>query len=187
MSVRAATSHNERSQLTLLCRRPLVVKGKRIPGHGCNSGKGKFYDPFLRDLLSTEFHTRQINSRHQLSLFAAGYLGLFQCFGYQIALISSGLLTRAQFFQPNSFINNMPSTCQMMLTGESWSQIGELTLDHWRNPISINIEGDFAFIVLRNMIVQLPLSCDPTLPLARSLPYVPLKYKFRAYLTTVFE
>jgi len=93
--VRQAIPQNERSGLTLLCRKPLVIKGKRIPGHGCNSWKGKHYDPSLRDLLSADFQTKQINTRHQISLFSAGYLALVRKFGFQIALSSMGLFSRS--------------------------------------------------------------------------------------------
>lgn len=185
--IRSSIPHNERSKLTFLCRKPLIIKNKRIPGHGCNSWKGKFYDPFLRDLLSADFRTARVNSRHQLALCAVGYLGLFRRFGFQIALLPSGLLMRRQFFHPNSFLRDVPMSSQMIFTGESWSKLDDLTEDHWKNPISISVEGSSGFVILRNMIFQLPLSRDPTIPIARSLPYAPSKYKFRPDLRTVFD
>jgi len=185
--VRVAIPQNERSGMTLLCRRHLIIKGKQIPGHGCNSWKGKFYDASLRDLLQADFQTKQINSRHQMALFSAGYLGLFRHFGYQIALLPSGLLMRNQFFHPNSFLRDVPLTCRMMLTGEGLSNFDEATRTYWTEPFKINVDGTSAFIALRNMSFKLPLSRDPTLPLARALPYAPSKYTFRPDLTTAFE
>jgi hypothetical protein len=184
---RIAIQQNERSGMTLLCRRPLIIKGKQIPGHGCNSWKGKFYDAFLRDLLRADFQTKQINSRHQMALFSAGYLGLFRHFGYQIALLPSGLLMRNQFFHPNFFLQDVPLACQMMLTGKGLSNYDEATRAYWTEPFKIKVDGTSAFIVLRNMSFKLPLSRDPTLRLARALPYAPSNYTFRADLTTVFE
>jgi hypothetical protein len=171
----------------LRCQRPLIIKGKPIPGHGCNSWKGKFYDAFLRDLLRADFQTKQLNSRHQIALFSAGYLGLFRQFGYQIALLPTGLLMRNQFFHPNSFLRDVPPACQMMLTGNGLSNYDEATRTYWTEPFKINVDDTSAFIVLRNMSFKLPLSRDPTLPLARALPYAPSKYAFRPDLTTVFE
>ena len=111
--VRVAMRQNERSEMTLLCSRPLIIKGKQVPGHGCNSWKGNFYDTFLRELLRADFQTKQINSRHEMALFSARYLGLFRHFGYQIALLSSGLLMRNKFFHPNSFLRDVPLICEI--------------------------------------------------------------------------
>lgn len=185
--VRAAIPQNERSGMTLLCRKPLVIKGKKVPGNGCNGWKGKFYDPFLRDLIRADFLTSQINSRHQVALFSAGYLGLFRQFGYQIALLPAGRLMRNQFFHPNSFLHDVPITSQMILTGAGLSNYDEATRAYWSEPFKITVEKSSAFIALRNMAFKLPLSRDPTLPLARTLPYAPSKYAFRPDLTTVFD
>lgn len=185
--VRGFITQNERSGLTLLCRRPLVIKGKKIPGHGCNSWKGKFYDNSLRDLISSNFQAKNLNSRHQIALFAAGYLGLFRRFGYQVALLPGGLLMRSQFFHPNSFLQGIPISCQMVLTGDRLSTYDEAARTYWSEPFKITVDSSSAVIVLRNMCFRLPLSRDPTQPLARALLYVPSKYTFRPDLTTVFD
>lgn len=185
--VRAAVPQNERSGMTLLCRKPLVIKGKGVPGHGCNSWKGKFYDPFLRDLIRADFRTARINSRHQVALFSAGYLGLFRQFGYQIALLPTGRLMRNQFFHPNSFLPDVPITCQMALTGQALATFDESTRAYWSDPFKITVNKDSAFVALRNMAFKLPLSRNPMLPLARALPYAPSKYAFRPDLTTAFD
>lgn len=187
LDVREAIPRNERSGMTLLCRRPLVIKGKKTPGHGCNSWKGKFYDAFLRDLLRPNLQTGRLNSRHQIALFSAGYLALFRQFGYQIALLPSGLLMRNQFFHPNSFLRDVPVTCQMVLAGEGLANYDEANRAYWSEPFKITVDGASAVITLRNMAFKLPLSRDPTLPLARALPYAPSKYAFRPDLRTAFE
>lgn len=185
--VRQAVSQNERSGLTLLCRKPLIFKGKKIPGHGCNSWKGKHFDPSLKDLLRSNFQTATVNTRHQVALYSAGYLALFRQFGYQIALSPAGLLSRRQFFFPNTFLPDVPLNCQMMLTGERRTEFKEDEKSYWSEPFSIKVEGTTALIVLRNMGFRVPISRDPTQPLSRILLYVPSKFTFRPDLTTVFE
>ncbi|AZG77175.1 hypothetical protein [Methylocystis rosea] len=187
LDVRDAVPRNERSGMTLMCRKPLVIKGRKIPGHGCNSWKGKFYDASLRDLIRADFQRKQLNSRHQIALFSAGYLALFRQFGYQIALLPSGLLMRNQFFHPNSFLRDVPLSCQVVLAGERLRSYEEGNREYWSEPFKITVDGASAFIVLRNMVLNLPLSRDPKLPLARALPYAPSKYAFRPDLRTAFE
>ncbi|WJR66400.1 hypothetical protein QTA58_19605 [Neorhizobium sp. CSC1952] len=186
-NVRQAIPQNERSGLTLLCQKPLVIKGKRVPGHGCNSWKGKHFDPSLRELLGADFQKARINTRHQVSLYSAGYLALFRQFGYQISLSPAGLLSRRQFFFPNTFLPDVPLNCQMILAGERRSEFNEDEKAYWCEPFNIKIDDQTALVVLRNMGFRVPISRDPTQPLARILPYLPSKFKFRPDLTTVFE
>jgi hypothetical protein len=187
VDVRQAISQNERSGLTLLCRKRLVMKGKQIPGSGCNSWKGKYFDPSLRELLAADFQTRRMSTRHQVSLYSAGYLALFRQFGYQIALSSAGLLSRRQFFYPNTFLKEVPLNCQMMLAGDRRSEFKEDEERYWREPFSIEINRMTALIVLRNMGFRVPVSRDPTQPLARILAYAPPKYTFRPDMTNFFD
>ncbi|MDH6650189.1 UNVERIFIED_ORG: hypothetical protein M2312_004860 [Rhizobium esperanzae] len=185
--VREAIPQNERSGLTLLCAKPLIIKGRRVPGNGCNSWKGKYYDPYLRELLNADFQTKRVNSRHQVALYCAGYLALVRQFGYQVALSQAGLLSRNQFFHPNTFLSEVPLTCQMMLTGGRRSDFSEDDRSYWSNPFSISIDGPTALIVLRNIGFRVPLSHDPSQPVSRVLQYAPSKYAFRPDLRTVFE
>jgi hypothetical protein len=185
--VRAAIPQNQRSGMTLLCRRPLIFKGKTIRGQGCNSWKGKHYDPYLRDLLRGDFGKAEVNSRHQIALFSAGYLGLFRQCGYQISLLPSGRLMRQQFFHPNSFLPDVPLNCQMILGGEALSKYEDATRRYWSEPFNITVDGSSAFVAVRNMVFQLPLSRDPTVPIARELSYAPSKYRFRPDLRTAFD
>lgn len=184
---RAAIPRNERSGMTLLCRKPLVYKDKRVPGNGCNGWKGKYYDRFLKDIIRPGFLNRQFNSRHHIALFSAGYLGLFREYGYQIALLPSGLLMRNQFFRPNSFSREMPLRHQMILAGAAPDTYNEEAREYWSEPFKISIEREAAYVVMRSFSIQLPLSRDPTVPLARVLPYAPSRYTFRPDLTTAFD
>jgi len=185
--VRQAVSQNERSGLTLLCKKPLVINGKRVPGSGCNSWKGKHFDSYLRDLLTADFRTRSLSTRHQVALYTAGYLALFRQFGFQITLSAAGLLSRRQFFFPNTFLKEVPLNCQMVLTGQARTEFNEEEKNYWSEPFGIQIDGSTALIVLRNMGFRVPLSRDPRQPFARLLPYVPSRLSFRPDLTTIFE
>jgi hypothetical protein len=185
VDVREAVPQNERSGTTLLCKERLVINGKPIKGHGCNSWKGKHFDPSLRDLLRSDFFKKTINSRHQVALFSAGYLGLFRQFGYQITLSATGRLMRDQFFHPNDFLREVPNSCKMILGGSVSDHYDPAAREYWSESFKIKVEGNKALMVIRNMAFELPLSRDPTTPLALSLPYAPPKHTFRPDLRTL--
>jgi len=187
VEVREAITRNQRSGLTLLCRKPLVLKGKPIPGSGCNGWKGTHFDKSVRELLHSEPHTINFNSRHQVSMFAVGYLALFSRYGYRVTLTPSGLLMRRQFFSPNSFLKAVPNKCQMILSGAPVTQLDEKSKNYWLDPFKITLEGGSACVVIRSMVFYLPLSEDPTIPLARVLHYVPRRYRLCRNLETIFE
>ncbi|MGU3541014.1 hypothetical protein [Methylobacterium sp. A54F] len=186
-AARTAIPKNERSGLTLLCRRTLVFENKAIPGHGCNSWKGKYYDKFIKEALKPEALTGKFHSRHHMALMAAAYLGLFRKYGYQVALIPSGLLMRMQFFRPNSFVDEMPASYQMILAGGTPQEYDEEGRTYWSEPFKIEIEQDSAYVVMRHVAIRLPLSRDPTIPLARALPYAPARYRLRLNLAAVLD
>lgn len=185
--VRESIPHNERSGLTLLCRRPLVLNGKRINGNGCNSWKGKHYDNHLRELLDPTFNITNMTGRHHIALFAAGYLGLFRRYKYPIALSQTGLLMRNQFFEPRNWLKTTPINSQILLRGDPITDYSPETHAYWSDPFKITIDGLLAYIAFRNMSFILPLSRDPNIPYAKNLPYAPPKHKWRPDLTTVFE
>ena len=58
---------------------------------------------------------------------------------------------------------------------------------YWDEPFKFTIENDVAFLAVRSVGFGLPLSGDPTKPLARTLLYAPPKYKLRPDLKTVFD
>ena len=184
--VREAVTRNQRSGLTLLCRRPLILKGKPINGNGCNSWKGHFFDAAARELLNSPPSNIDFTLRHQVSMFAIGYLALFRKYGYRVPLSSSGLLMRKQFFSPNVFLKEIPGRCQMILSAPPLAGFNNQKKAYWDEPFKINIERGAAFVVIRSMSFCLPLSDDPTIPIARILPCVPPRYKFRPDLKTVF-
>jgi hypothetical protein len=185
--VREAITRNQRSGLTLLCNKPLLIKGKVIKGHGCNSWKGQFFDGPVRELIHSNCPTLKPTSRHQVALFSIGYLALFKTYGYRISFSSSGLLMRNQFFVPNVFLKEVPLRHQIVLFGEPLTELNDDNKTYWDEPFKFTIENDVAFLAVRSVGFDLPLSGDPTKPLARTLLYAPPKYKLRPDLKTVFD
>lgn len=186
--VRRAVSKNERSGMTLLCRRPLIYKGKPVPGHGCNGWKGRYYDSFLREFMRPGASKSEgLSVRHQIAVFSVGFLALFRQFGYRTALSKGGLLARSQFFNPNRFLPEMPLSCQMMLTGDSLKAYDISRRTYWSDPFKITVESGFALVVFRSTALRVPLSEDPTVPLARVLAYAPQKHTFRPDFATFFD
>ena len=151
IEVRNAIARNRRSGLTLLCKKQLIFKGKKFPGNGCNGWKGKYFDGFVREALSLDLGDVKLNSRHQISMFALGYLALFSKYGYRVALSSSGLLMRRQFFAPNSFLSAVPLKYQIILGGPLLTQLDEDNKTYWDDPFKIDVERDSACLVIRSL------------------------------------
>ena len=72
VEVRAAIARNQRSGLTLLCKKPLIFNKKLVPGNGCNGWKGTYFDRSVRELLNSEISAINFNSWQQISMFAVG-------------------------------------------------------------------------------------------------------------------
>jgi hypothetical protein len=186
--VRATIPKNERAVLTLLCKRRLLLKGKRIYDNGCNSWKGRFYDRYLRETFSAKaILNGQFNVRHQITLFITGYLGVFAKYGYQVALSRSGITMREQFFNPNKFIQAVPLKCQIVLTGQPLEVYRQEDEVYWKPPFKISWETGMFCIGMRNTSLFLPMARDPELPIAQKLRYVPQKYSLRPDFRTAFH
>jgi len=182
---RNAVTQNTRSGLTLLCRKQLVINGKKIPGNGCNGWKGKHFDASLRKLIGSKIQS--ITTRDQVALFIAGYLALVREYGYQIVLSEAGRLCRAQFFHPNDFRMEIPWNCQIILGGAPRADFTDDAKSYWSEPFKITIDGPTALIILRHMGFRVPISRDPSTPIARVLPYAPLRFTFRPDGRTFFD
>lgn len=184
--VREAITRNQRSGLTLLCKKPLVIKGRVIKGHGCNGWKGRFFDGPVRELIHSDGSIKP-TSRHQIAMFSIGYLALFKTYGYRIAFSSSGLLMRNQFFAPNRFLKNIPLRHQIILFGQPLTELNDENKSYWDEPFKFTIDNEIAYLAVRSVSFGLPLSSDPTKPIARILPYAPSRHVLRPDLKTVFE
>ena len=185
-TAREAVQRNQRAGLTLLCSKRLIVKDNLIVENGCNSWKGKHFDRFIRQVLQSQPDKMTFTSRHQIAMFVLGYLALFRKYGYRIPLSRSGLLMRNQFFNPNNFLKEVPDKSQMVMMGPPLSQFDDNIKSYWDEPFGIRIDEGFAMVSVRSVAFSLPLSDDPTTPLARVLRYAPPRLKFRPDFTSVF-
>jgi hypothetical protein len=186
--VRAAFTKTQRTPLTLLCRRSILLKGNKLYGNGCNSWKGRFYDRFLKELFSARINkTHQITTRHQVALFVLGYLGVFQKYGYRVALCESGVLMRRQFFSPNKFLREVPLGSQAMLFGDIEMALAPETSPYWTSPINVTIHPKIFSVGIRNVAFNLPLSHNPESFIPRAIRYLPNKHVFRPDFRALFE
>lgn len=185
--VRALITKNERSGLTLLCSEPFVMRGKPVRGNGCNGWKGKHFDPLIRTLIKAGPLPKTIANGHTIALLMVGYLGLFRRFGYRVALTQSGLIYRNQFFNPHDFTPALPLVSQILLSGDGLSKYDDSKHKYWSVPVSIEVKGDVAYVIIRSHFVVLALSEDPTVPIPHILAYVPPRYRFRPNLTVAFS
>ncbi len=188
VDVREAISRNERSVTVLLCKKRLLIKGRKVYDNGCNSWKGRFYDKFLREVFNGSVMKRKgFTSRHQVALFSACYLGLFAKYGFQITLVPSGLIMRRQFFNPNKFNRDVPVNCQRVLMGEPAKGFDKNDVRFWVPPFNFSVEQNFCITVVRNVSMWLPLSRDPEIPIASVLPFAPPTYALRPNFDTIFQ
>ena len=79
--VRSAITANQRSGNLLLCNKALKIKGRQFYPKGCNSYKGKFYDPRLREVFNRAAfdpatRINKFDSRHHIATTCAGYLAI---------------------------------------------------------------------------------------------------------------
>jgi hypothetical protein len=187
--VRLKFTANARGVNTLLCTKPLKIKGRTVYDNGCNSWKGRFYDRPIREVLSGRILTdrhRSYADQHTIAIMCAAYLAMVVRFGYQVALTPTGLLMRQQFFLPNKFNPDMPIRTQMLLmaTPLDYSKAGPA---FWTNPFSFSIDRGFCVIAVRGVSLALPLSRDPNTPIAKQIAIPPARYALRPDFRTVFE
>ena len=184
--VKLQVATSERSRLTLLCRKRLVLKGEKFHGNGCNGYKGTYYDGRMRDVFNRNIFKKRFDTRHTTSVFAGACLAMVAECGYQVALTRSGMICREQFFSPGGFHKNMPIRCQLLLLGDTPSNYGT-DLDLWRKPFIFDIELDVCRIIVRGVSLTLPISRDPRTPIASQIAFAPSKYILRPDFGTLFH
>lgn len=184
--VRQEIFKNTRSGLTLLCRRPLTIKGSK---GGCNSWKGTHFDNALRQVVSGSLTRKQddrVRDRHCIAVMSAAYLAMFAKFGYKIVLMDSGALLRRQFFLPDHCHAFMPGESRVMLSDQPPAYAPGA--DFWRTPFRFVFEKPgFTRAEVRNTTAFVPTSLDPRLPLVQTAFIVPSKYKLRPNFETAFN
>jgi hypothetical protein len=151
------TPKNVRSRNILLCKKPLLYKGSRLYGNGCNSWKGRFYDKPVSEILSGRAQDalrspdRRIRNAHIIGGLVLGYFGMVAEYGYIIALMESGLLLRQQFFNPDRFDRSLGTRYQVLLAGQPFTEADALI---WRNPFSFKFDGGACLVTVRNLSSQ---------------------------------
>ena len=96
---------NTRSGNILLCNTALRTKKGVFSAKGCNSWKGRFFDKQLRELLNGRALApayRKVSEQYAVALSCTAYLAMVLEFGYQVALMQSGVLMREHFFYPQN-------------------------------------------------------------------------------------
>lgn len=134
------------------------------------------------------FDFKNYTQRYIIALLSAGYLALFQKYGYQIALSQAGLIMRQQFFSPDRFVKNMPVKSQFVFKTDAPPQYNETSDPYWSEPFTFTIDEESSvMMVVRNASMSLPISRNPETPFVRRLVYVPPRYTFRPDLRTAFN
>jgi hypothetical protein len=187
--VKKNLSVSQRSAMTLLCNKTLVLKGRKaLYDSGCNSWKGRFYDKRIRSAVNGHIFTpRAITEPHIIALSCMAYLALVREYGYQIALTETGILMREQFFSPFRYVKRMPLMCRAVLGSDKPPSFEEADIDFWRTPFKFDLDESSCIVVFRNFGIRLPLSRDPRIPIARHLAIRPQRYALRPDFSTAFE
>ena len=184
--VKAAVPLLQRSGATLLCNVPLREGGRLKSATGCNSWKGKNFDRGIREAFKGRVNKSPSN-HVIISMMMAAFLAAFSKYGYQIALSSSGLLLRRQFFSPRAFLDEMPLMCQMLLMGQM-PAFDPASPKPWVGPFNFGLsEPGRCTVAVRSVAVTLPISRDPRVPIATSIVFVPSKYSMRPDFRAFFD
>lgn len=182
-------TNNQRSLTTLLCTKPLKIKGQQIYRHGCNSWKGKFYDTALREVLEGKIkphNIRRPTTQHTIAALCVAYLILVSRYGYQIALTESGMLMRRQFFMPRLFHGLMPLRSQMILVGDP-PDFNETMKKFWGDPVSFDFELGFCTMAVRNLSLAIPIARDPRVPVSKLIVIRQSQFSFKPDFRTMFD
>ena len=67
---------------------------------------------------------------------------------------------------------------QIALFGERPTYHSESDLTQWSRPFAYAVEGNACIIIMRGLAVLLPISRDPSIPIAVNLPIRPTKYTY---------
>lgn len=181
------TPTNTRAGTILLCKKPLHYRNSRLHNNGCNSWKGKHFDGPMSDILTgrvAKNPNKHVRTSHIIGGISLAYLAMVAEFGYIVALMQSGRVLREQFFNPSRMHRALGTKYQIILTGEPQRDIRDPI---WAKPFNFEFQDlNSCIVTVRNYVVYLPISHNPTMPIARHLPYVPQRYAFRPNFDTSF-
>jgi hypothetical protein len=189
VEVRRRLTVNQRSGNILLCTKPLRLKGRLVYANGCNSWKGRFYDQPIRAILNGTAignPRRRFSNEYIIALLCVGYVAMVSTYGYQVALTSSGILSRHQFFMPHKFHNDMPLRSQVVLIAPP-IKLQEECFSLWEKPFTLSIVDGSCLFCVGSIVVRLPVSRNPELPIAKRIKIIPAKYALRPDFRTMFD
>jgi hypothetical protein len=184
------TPANVRAGNILLCTKPLHYRNSRIHNNGCNSWKGKYYDGPMTEIFTgkaSKHPNKHTRNAHIIGGLMLAYLAMVAEFGYIVALMRSGLLLREQFFNPTRFHKALRTRFQVIFTGQPvFAGQPPVAVDHpvWARPFTFKFEDQACRSTVRNFVVSLPVSQNPTAPIAHHLRFVPQRYAFRPNFQT---
>jgi hypothetical protein len=107
-------------------------------------------------------------------------------YGYQVALTSSGILSRHQFFMPQKFHKDMPLRSQMVLMAPP-IKFQEEHFPLWEKPFTLSIVDGSCLFGVRSIVIHLPISRNPETPIAKRIKITPAKYSLRPDFRTMFD
>jgi hypothetical protein len=167
-----------------MCTKPLHCGGARFYNNGCNSWKGKNFDGPMTKVLTGKVakHPNKHASHAQIvGGLALAYLAMVASYGYIVALTRSGLILREQFFNPNKLHKALGPRSRIIYAGEPQTDPNDPI---WANPFRFELEEQVCLVTVRNFVIFLPISRDPTIPIVRHLKMVPQRLAFRPNFDT---
>jgi hypothetical protein len=183
-----ATPNNVRSGNLLLCKKPLLYKGSKLYGNGCNSWKGRFYDKPISDILSGRVQdlksdNRRVRNAHIIGGLMLAYLAMVAEYGYIVTLMPSGRLLREQFFNPDRFHRSLGTRYQVLLAGAPFT---DSDVGIWNKPFSFTFDRGACLVTVRNFVITVPMSRDPFAPISRHIKMASPRFKMRPDFGTTF-
>jgi hypothetical protein len=180
------TPANVRAGTILLCTKPLHYRGARFYNNGCNSWKGKNFDGLMTQILTgkaPKHRNKHASNAYIVGGLALAYLAMMAEYGYIVALMRSGSILREQFFNPNRLHKALGTRFRAIFAGDPHTDPNDPI---WAHPFRFELDEQACLVTVRNFVIFLPISRDPTIPIARHLKFVPQRLAFRPNFETWF-
>jgi hypothetical protein len=173
------TPANVRAGTILLCTKALHYRGARFYNNGCNSWKGKNFDGAMTQIFTgkvAKHRNKHVADALIVGGLALAYLAMVAKYGYIVTLMQSGLILREQFFNPRTLHNRLGTRSRAIFMGDPHTDPSDPI---WADPFRFELEEEACLVTVRNFVIFLPLSRDPTIPIVRHLKIVPQRLAFR--------
>ncbi|MBL7237994.1 MAG: hypothetical protein JJK57_15740 [Komagataeibacter hansenii] len=181
---------NTRAGLTLLCKQPLKLRGKKVSELGCNAWKGKHYDKKIASFLQNQ-NFNKMDVSNIISIFSTCFIAMFSVFGYKAVFTHDGIICRRQFFSPDKFRRDIPEFSQIILAGSSPEKLTVDNQKYWSSPFYFfeKLCGNklFCSVSIRHVAMVLPLTQSFSLNIRPVLPWMPSHRIMRPDFTPLFS